>query len=98
VFDPAIKYGGGHPDIAGYQLRFSELIQEAELTELPIYVAKKVLSRVYSRGDRLSEPDRQELEARLKELAEWQDKLDSYKQTIQAALRELMVALDSYRG
>jgi hypothetical protein len=98
VFDPTIKYGGGHSDIAAYQLRFSELIQEAELTELPIYVANKVLSRVYRRGDRLSEPDRQALETRLKELALWQDKLDSYKQTIQEALQELMMALDSYRG
>lgn len=98
VFDPLIKYGGGDPEIVGLHLKLSDVIAHTEVQELQMFLADKVLSDVSTQHVTMSNSKRGELDGFRKELSDWQEKLDSYKQTVQNALQELLHALDAYRG
>lgn len=95
VFDPLLKYGGGDSAIAGLNLRFAAAIEEAELIELQMSLAEKILSDVSTRRGRLSKTKQDELDAFRKEFLAWRKKLNSYKKTIRDALRELIDKLEN---
>lgn len=95
VFDPLMKYGGGDPVITALNLSFAAAIEDAELKELQMSSADKILSGLSTRRGKLSKGKQDELDAFRKELGAWRKKLNSYKKTIRDALWELSDKLEN---
>ena len=81
--------------ITALNLSFAAAIEDAELKELQMSSADKILSGLSTRRGKLSKGKQDELDAFRKELRAWRKKLNSYKKTIRDALWELSDKLEN---